>query len=50
VAYPRIGTLPAGVRAALRAASVSRDAAQRDEFDDLRVPLGEGVAVSVVTG
>jgi len=36
VAYPRIGTLPAGVRAALRAASVSRDAAQRDEFDDLR--------------
>ena len=36
VAYPRIGTLPTAIRAALRASYLSSDTTQRDEFDDLR--------------
>ena len=36
VAFPRVGTLPNGIGAELRAATQPRASTQRDEFDDLR--------------
>ena len=36
VAFPRIGTLPSALSTALQAAYHSREAARREEFDDLR--------------